>query len=372
MSGHDAGAGALAVAPAPADVVERCQVANDLWLSFCSALTLSCLRSHGQDAIGDLEYGSLRRHQLKHFRDGIEKLGLDAEPSDAVRCAKYHYFSNSLGGRRMEYVEESPTKVWIRYRPPFWICDGVDAPMASIAALGPPIGRAAFRAWHAHNGALLGNPRLAFVQTQSQCDGDPWEAGYFIERDRVLEPEETYERRPGEWGPPFDPARAPTLPHTTWPAERLARALRNFAVDHTASRIAVLTATYGIVDAAAITEHAWRVVLLQRSRWLPQALGLDAIDDARTAAVYFARAAALIDDDVEVEPDDGAAIVRHPSARLWRDEPVALPGIEQAIARAWEATLPLHVPGIRVTLERAASRGDADYAWRFAVTARST
>lgn len=348
------------VAPRPTDLAERCDVANDLWLSFCSGLTLSCLRSHGQDAIGELEFRSLRRHQLVHFRRGLAKLELDGAESDAIRCARYHYFSNSLGGRRMEYVEESDSKVWIRYRPPYWICDGTGAPMGSVAALGPEIGRAAFRAWHANNGPLLGNDRLAFVQTQSQCDGDPWEAGYFIEHDTPIPDSQRYRRRPGEWGPAFDPATAPALPHLTWPPERRARALRNFAIGHTTSRLVSLTEMYGIVGAAAITEHAFRTVLTARWRWLPERLGIDPVTSPHDAARFFAMTAALVDDEVEVGDDGDAATVTRRSNAIWRGAP-RLAALDAAIARAWDATLRLHAWDLRcsMTLD-----GDVEH-WRF-------
>lgn len=349
----------------PEDSVVRHNIANDLWLSFCSGLTLSCLRTHGQDAIGELEFLSLRRHQHKHFVDGMRKLGLEREPADALRCAKYHYFSNSLGGRRMQYVEETPNKVWIRYHPPFWICDGTDAPMASIAALGPQIGRGAFRAWHAHNGAMLGNPRLAFVQTQSQCEGDPWEAGYFIEYPEPLEPELVYQRRPGEFSPPFDAEKAPRLPHEDWPEARKAGALKNFAIGHTASRLASLAAMFGTVGAAAITEHAFRTVLAARWQWLPAKLGLERAQTPRDAAIYYAQTAALIGDEVEVEVKGDEAVVYQSSNRLWRGEDPALFEIDDAIARAWSATLPLQAWGLRCSLDRSLSRGDAISQLRF-------
>ena len=337
--------------PAPSDRVERCNAANDLWLSYCTALTLSCLRSHDQAAIGELEFQSLRRHQHKHFFEGMKKLALEDCETDAIRCARYHYFSNSLGGRRMEYVEETPHKVWIRYRPPFWICDGTDAPMGSVAALGPEIGRGAFQAWHANNGVKLGNPRLGFCQTQSQCEGDPWEAGYFFEADHDLLPNERYRREVGAWGPKFDPDKAPQLPHLEWPAERTAGALKNFAIGHTASRLVSLYSMFGPVEASSITEHSFRTVLAARWRWLPQKLGIGPVQTPLDAARYFALTSALIGDEVEVREDGDAAIAKVHGQRLWRDEERTLPEIDQAIARAWDASLRLHGWNLRCAMQ---------------------
>jgi hypothetical protein len=347
------------------DVAWRCGAAYGLWTSLWTGITLACLRTHGQEAIVELELSSLRRHQRKHFLPGLAKLGLGDAPTDAIRCGRYHYFSNTLGGLPMEYVEESPRKVWVRYRPPFWIGDGVTQPCAGPAALGSAFGRAAFRGWHARNGAALGNPRLAFVQTQKLTDGDPWDAGYFLEADCDLEPDETYQRRPGEWGPRFDPAAAPKLPHADWPAERRMRALRSYAVDHTATRFTVLAEMLGVGAAAAVVEHAFRTVLAQRSIELPRALGLGPVETPLDAARFAAAVRALLDDPVEIEEGAGEAVLRSASSRMWRDEPVPLSAIDAAIASAWSATLPLHAPGLRCRLVRALSAGDACDEWRF-------
>lgn len=350
------------------EVARRCRLANEVWTSLWTAITGACLRTHGSTSIAELEHRSLRRHHRKHFLPGLEKLGLRHEATDAIRCGKYHYFSNSLGGLPMEYVEESPHKVWVRYRPPFWIGDGVTQPSAGPAFLSAQFGRAAFRGWHAHNGAMLGNPRLAFVQTQNLTDGDPWDAGYFLETDRDLEPEETYQRRPGEWGPRFDAAQAPRLPHADWPDERRARALRNYAVDHVATRCTVLCEMHGVPAGAAVVEHGVRMLLAQRWIAYPRMFGIDSIRTPRAAAEYFAGMAGLLDDDLEICGGDGAAdevVVRQSTARLWRDEPVALVEIDQAIASAWSAVLPLYAWGLRMRLERAISAGDDCTEWVF-------
>ncbi len=347
------------------DTQTQCRLAYELWTSLWTGVTLACVRSHGQDSITELEFRSLRRHHRKHFLPGMEKLELGNEPTDAVRCGKYHYFSNTLGGLPMEYVEETPNKVWVRYRPPFWIGDGVTQPSAGPAALGSDFGRAAFRGWHSHNGAMIGNPRLAFVQTQNLTDGDPWDAGYFCEFDRDLEPEETYQRRPGEWGPEFDPARAPALPHASWPQERKLRALRNYAVDHTATRFTILSEILGLQAAAAVVEHAFRMVLAQRWLELPAALGIEHIDTPLKAAHYMATTRGLLNEEAEIIENTGEVRVRFSTSRMWRDEPIALPEIDQAIVRAWSGVLPMHSPGLRCHASQLLSMGDSCDEWVF-------
>ena len=91
-------------------LIDKCKAANILYLSMCSALELSTLRAHGQEAAATLMFKMLRRHQLEHFLPGLKKLGLDKDSSDAVKSAKYHYFSNILGGLEVEFMEETPGK----------------------------------------------------------------------------------------------------------------------------------------------------------------------------------------------------------------------------------------------------------------------
>lgn len=329
-------------------VERQCTLAYELWTALFSALVFACLREHDQDLIIELERRAVRRHQHKHFTDGLRKLGLGPELGDVVRCARYHYFSNTLGGLPMHYMEESPKRVWIRYLAPYWMGDGPTQPAAGPSVLGSAFGRAPFLGWHANNGAFLGNDRLVFVQTQGLADGDPWDAGYFTLHDRPLPPGEGYLRRVGEWGPRFDPARAPALPHTDWPAQRRAKALRNYGIDFTASRFSTLVTLVGTAAAARIVEHAYTVVLAQRADSLPSSLGLGPVTTPRAAAEFFAGVATINGDHVEIDPD--AATVRQLTQRLWRDESGPIPEIDAAIARAWSNTLGLHGDGLRCRL----------------------
>ena len=193
-------------------LIDKCKTANILYLSMCSALELSTLRAHGQSAAATLMFKMLRRHQLEHFLPGLKKLGIDKDPSDAVKSAKYHYFSNILGGLEVEFMEETPEKAWVRYPPPFAMSDSPFTPSAAVAAYAPEVGHAVFRAWHAHNGVSLGNPRLGFVMTQVAHQGDPCLEGYFKIFDRDLEPDERLQFSPAERGPAFDPSIAHQTP----------------------------------------------------------------------------------------------------------------------------------------------------------------
>lgn len=344
-------------------LTEQCTVAYELWTSLLTAVVFATVRDHGPEVATELERRSINRHQKKHFLHGMKKVGLEGEANDVVRCAKYHYFSNTLGGLPMHYVEETPERVWIRYLAPYWMGDGPTQPSAGPAVLTAAFGRAPYLGWHANNGAFLGNDRLVFVHTQSLCDGDPWDAGYFTLHDRSLDPGKGYIRRVGEWGPPFDPDKAPTLPFAAWPAERRVRALRNYIVDFTASRCAVLVELVGREAAARVVEHAFTVVLAQRAGTLPQRLGLAPVGSALDSARYYAAVAHVSGDEVTVEGDDVTPAVQQRTSRLWRDEGTSIPAIDDAIARAWARTLDLHGDGL--TCRREGAPPDFSSRWTF-------
>jgi hypothetical protein len=338
----------MKVGSMPAPVSDVARQACAFWTAACSALVFSVLRAYGQDMICELERRSIRRHQETHFLEGLRKLGLDGETSDVVRCAKYHYFSNTLGGLPMDYVQESPDKVWIRYLAPFWLGDSPEHPGAGPAVFGSAFGRAPYLGWHANNGAVLGNDRLVFVHTQSLCDGDPWDAGYFTEGDTRYAPGQAYLRRVGEWGPRFDAARAPELPHGAWPAERRARAQLNYAVDFTASRIVMLAELVG-EEAPPVLEHAFTVLLVQRLSAL-----LDTQADAQPGTLLQAARAVVRtwafagDTTVELPGAAHELTLRRPVGRLWRMHGQPMMAMEAAMARAWCRVLRLHaqLPGL--------------------------
>ena len=102
----------------------RCEIIARFWGLHWSAVQLVVLRDKGERDLAAFKYAILRRHQRSHFLPGIAKLGIDRSLPPAVVAGRYHYFSNAIGGLAMEYVEESPRKVWIRYLPPAWSFPG--------------------------------------------------------------------------------------------------------------------------------------------------------------------------------------------------------------------------------------------------------
>ena len=348
-------------------LIDKCKIANVLYLSMCSALELSTLRAHGQDAAATLMFKMLRRHQLEHFLPGLEKLGIDKDPSDAVKSGKYHYFSNILGGLEVQYMEETPEKVWVRYPPPFAMSDSPFTPGAAIAAYAPEVGHAIFRAWHAHNGVSLGNPRLGFVMTQVAHQGDPCLEGYFRIFDRDLEPDERLQFSPTERGPAFDPANGPKLPLEEWTEVRAARALRNYAVEYVTSHIMALMEMYGTSGARAIVEHASRVIYAQLSRKVIHDYNLqDAGPGPEAFALFIKRDRESLHEEVDIEAlADGTVVVRQ-YARNPRLFPLSMPlpvEMEDALHQGWRILAGEMHFGMDVKMTAMLSAGDSCNEW---------
>lgn len=338
------------------DDADRYELASEWWLTLYGALTLTLLRNHGQEETADLEGALFARYQSTHFLPSLEKLHLLDEPTDAIRAAKYHYFGNSLGGIDMEYVEETPHKVWIRYMPPCFSYDHKNSPSAGIAALSNAYGEAPMRNWHANNGKLLNNPRLGFVMTQVQADGDPWDGGYFIEEDRDLAPDEKFRRTRGDWGPAFDPLKAPRLPHADWPAERQAGACRNYAINYVALKLQLLAERLGAEAAQDIVGHAMSVVFYQRFIWLPKVFGLEHPETPEQAASLVSRLFWLTDDETSVETDGERTYVYVRTMRLHRIAPDLPQEIINEMIEAWNSAFRLYRRGL--TLHAVGWSGD--------------
>ena len=132
---------------------ERALFCAQFYNTLFTAMTASVIRYFGHDKAYELHRRLLRHHQEHYFLDGIKKLGLELEVSDAIRCAKYHCISNAIGGLRTRYAVESPDKAWLVYFP-----DTVDniwpGPARAIHTAGNMM--ADYEGWHSRNGQLLG------------------------------------------------------------------------------------------------------------------------------------------------------------------------------------------------------------------------
>lgn len=242
---------------------EGCVFASQLYNSIYYAVTMGLIRELGHERTYEIHARLLRHHQEHFFLEGLRKLRLDQEISDAVRCAKYHWMSNAIGGVRTGCVVQSPSKAWMFYFPhtPDNAWPGQSVIVHTKAnMLSDYIG------WHGNNGKLLGNPGLRYVATHFVCEGDPYDGGYFEDTGRVLHPDELVIERPGERPPSSLPIQTCRLDESQWPPQRRSRALRNYAVTWAADRVwSVLHECEPACD--AIPRKAIQAVLFS---WMPR------------------------------------------------------------------------------------------------------
>jgi hypothetical protein len=296
-----------------------------LYRTYFTGLILTLVSRRGADVAAEWVFRVFRHQHHEKFLSSFEKLGLKGMP-DAVACAAYHYLSNNVGGVRVEFMRESDRKAWVNFVPPRWIYPG-----AAICGVPSEVSRAFLRGWYAQNGVSLGNPRLGFVCTAQTTDGQHGLAGYFWERDHDIAPEERLIFRPGELAPPFDPAAAPRLPAADWPAERLAKAERNYAMEYVRSGLPRLVEQLGPAEAGHLGRVTGRLVGAQSYAEIAQILGITG-DDPAAFAELLARLARAEGDEADVIAGaDGDVRVRRAGWRLMR----GLPAVSPAVFEAW-------------------------------------
>lgn len=339
------------------------QAICDLGFSLFSAIAGSVLRAYDHEKLGVFLVEMFRSHHGQFFLDGLKKLGLDAETSDAVRSAKYHYFSNVIGGIDMGYAEESPRKAWVFYNTPFCYFDSPFSPSVGAAFMRPEGYAQVFRAWHGNNGRSLGNPRLAFVFTHMVFRGDPYDAGYFREFDHDLEPEGTYQENWGETPPPMTTL---ALDGGSWTAERRLKAACNYHAGYIADSLHHLVGQFGAAAAAEMVEHAYRIFLFQGRTRLATYLDVE-LGDELAAALLLKRFQQLFREEVRLEAAEGGVTVRQEGSylRKFSAEPLPLE-IEAAITAAWDAFTRFVTPGCSVRQTASLAGGDGRLEWVFA------
>jgi len=243
-----------------------------LYHCWITGLVLSLVNHEGDEIAAEFVFRLFRNQHLERFLPGLVKLGLDKLPH-AVAAARYHYFSNQLGGVKVEYLEESDKKAWVRYPPARWIWAGT-----AICAIPTNVNFAMLYGWHAHNGVSLNNPRLGFVCTKSTVQGQPGLEGYYLEYDREILPEERLRFAPEQSCPWIDKNALPTLDATTWPALRQAKAYRNYSMEYIRNAIPVLIDLLGDDDALAIGKLCGRQIGMQCYDELVGRLGIHGED----------------------------------------------------------------------------------------------
>jgi hypothetical protein len=335
------------------------QAVGELYHGYITGLILTTVTRRSVDDAAELVFRVFRRQQREKFLPGLEKLGLRGLP-DAVACAQYHYLSNDLGGVRVEYMVESDAKAWVRYVPPRWIYEG-----ATICAVPSDVTRAMLRGWHANNGVLLDNPRLGFVCTKMTTEGQPGLEGYYHEADRALAPDERLRFAPDEEAPDFDPARAPRLDSATWPPERLAKTMRNYAMTYVRTMLPELADLFGAEEARRLGGITGRLIGMQ---YYAQTAATVGVKDSSLEAFagYLTQLGVAQGDDTAWTRDGDAVVVHQRSWRLMDGAGPVAPAIFDAWNELWVGALSVHDRRARLHAEpHPGARGTA-ITWRIA------
>lgn len=273
--------------------------------------------SHKSPAIvEDWIFRLFRRQHLDKFLSSFAKLGLDGQPH-AVACAKYHVLSNGIGGVKVDFMAESDQKAWVRFRYPRWMYDG-----ATICGIPLAVSRGFLRGWYAHNGVSLKNPRLGFVCVSEDMSGEFGLCGYFREYNHDLSEEERLQFAKDELPPPYIETEQPVPPGAQWPAERLQKANRNYALDYIRNGLRTLAEVIGEQEATELAGRAARLIGLQYYPLTARMIG--ATDGNMTeAAEYIACMMQGMGDDIQVSGNmaAGQMKIRQTGLRIVRNMP---------------------------------------------------
>jgi hypothetical protein len=336
-----------------------------LYHAYMTGLMLTLVTRRSTADAAEWVFRVFRHQHQEKFLSSFEKLGL-ADMPDAVACAAYHYLSNSVGGVSVEFMRECDRKAWVRFVPPRWIYPG-----AAICGIPSEVSRAMLRGWYAQNGVSLRNPRLGFVCTAQTMDGQHGLAGYFLEHDRELAPDERLQFRPGELPPPFDPAAAPKLPQAEWPPERLAKANRNYAMEYIRTGLPRLVELFGPAEAGHLGRVTGRLIGAQLYRETAGLLGVAGVD-AAAFATWMAGIAEGEGDAAEVAGDAGEAFVSRPQWRLMRGLGAPSPAIFEAWNGLFEGALAVHNRFLVLETKERLDYGDRQFVWRVRPLAKFT
>jgi hypothetical protein len=343
----------------PASMTQDFHAAAELHHRYLTGLILALVVREGEPTAAEAVYRLFRRQHREKFLPGLKLLGIDGLP-DAVASAQYHYLSNFIGTVKVEYMPETDRKAWIRYPPPRWIFDGT-----AICGIPDSVTVAMMRGWHARNGEALGNPNLGFVCTGMTTAGDSGLEGYFIEEDAPLAPANRLRFAADEHAPPFDPAKAPSVDHADWPADRLAKAERNYAMDFVRVMLDELTGLLGDEKTVVIGRHAARQIGMQfydATRAM-----LDLSDPGRSGFVaYLERLIRAMGDNPAIEEQNDETVVTSDSLKILAELESPSPAVFDAWNGLWEGARAAHDPRLALHVEDRRDTGGGAWRWRIA------
>lgn len=275
-----------------------------LWLGLQLMIASNCDRRQVYDWIFRL----FRRQHKDKFLSSFGKLGLKGLP-DAVACARYHVMSNGIGGVPVEYLAESDTKAWVRFRYPRWMYSG-----ATICGIPVEVSRGFLHGWYAENGVSLNNPRLGFVCVSEDMTGEFGLCGYFKEFDNDLLPNERLQFA-NERPPSFHQDDQPALPVGVWSDERLQKANRNYAMEFVKNGIIELRGVIGDRQTKKLAGRAARLIGLQ---YFSQTRALIRTEDGDLASAgdYLSRMFAGLGDKSVVQLTGSTLRIIHSGLRI--------------------------------------------------------
>jgi hypothetical protein len=346
--------------PSSSSDAARWSAVAEWYHAFFTGLVMTLVTRRSAREASELVFNVFRRQHHERFLPGLEKLGLLGLPP-AVTAARYHYLSNAIGGVHVEYMEESPKKVWVRYAPPRWAWHGT-----AICAIPGEVSRAVLRGWHGHNGVSLGSRRLGFVCTKQTMDGQAGLEGYYCEYEHDIEPEQRLRFARGEEAPDFDPAAAPTLPTADWPQERLQKARRNYAMEYARTAIPELIALFGPFDAAYLGGMTARLIGMQFYAETAHAMGPPGRGDAEEFARFMVALAEAQGDRAQWRAGPQGPVVQQTSWKLMS----GIPALSAAAFDTWnqllDGALLAHNRRLQLKVERRLDQGDGAFEWRIA------
>ena len=328
----------------------------DLYHGFFTGIMLTIVTRRGVQDASEFTYWLFRHKHEEQFIPGLKKLGIQDLPVP-VASAQFHYLANSIGEVKVEYMYESDQKAWIRYPPPRYAWDD-----AAIAGIPTAVNRAMLRGWHGQNGISLGNPKVGFVCTKMTMDGQSGLEGYFYEFDHELEPAERVQYRRDEEGPVFDPGAAPLLPSRDWPEERLQKALRNFGLDWWRSMTIEAINLFGPPDGRYLSGTAGTLIGLHYYERIVRTLEISG-SDATSFGELMIRLGRGQGEEMLMEKDGDAVIIRQLDWRMMRDHPDPHPVAFEAWNRLWEGLLAAHNPRLRLDVLQRMDLGDDYFEW---------
>jgi hypothetical protein len=336
---------------------ERWSAVGNFYHAYFTGLILMIANRQGPQAAGQWTRALFRRQHHLRFLASFEKLGLSDLP-DAVACAQYHYLSNAIGGVDVEYMYSHDQKAWVRFCHPRWIYAGT-----AICGVPIEVGQGYIHGWYGHNGVSLNNPRLGFVCTSQDVTAEYGFAGYFQEFDHDLGPDERVRYRPEEIAPAFDPAAAPALDVMQWPADRLQKANRNYAMDFVANGLIELLRCFGTAEATYLGQHTGQLIGRQFYRQLQQDLDVtgDRITDFAMLMSSFIQAAG---DGCDWQQQGDTIIIQQHGWRLMRDADTLHPSYFDAWNGLWSGALNVHDRFRRLQVTARADHGDSMFEWQ--------